>query len=896
MSFETVSKLPHSRCSSKANTVVEVDGNPDFPMNTDKYKLREGTRIAIIGGGPAGCFFALYLNHYARDFGIKPDITIFESRNLGGSGFRGCKGCAGILSSSLLSSLAEIHLTLPEEVIQQRIDGYNILSPFTAITMSNPDKDTQVVSVFRGSGPRLCQGPKPIGFDAWLLAETQKRGIRVENKRVDSIRAGQPMRLSAAGKIQDYDLIVLATGVNAKRVHLEGLNYVPPKTQTMAQDELRVATTRIYPFPDNVAHAFLLPGPGLIAGCFIPKGSFLNVSVLSKTEQPLSVSEFLQNEIVKNTLRDPYERVCGCSPSVVITSARRYYADGFVAVGDAAVSRLYKDGIGSALRTSREAAGTVARYGFSRRALGSHYKPLCRRIDRDNRWGKALFWLNDKVKNSRTFLWMQHRLIGDEQIANRGPKPFTKAVWGMFTGSYSYRSIAHMTLHPTSLLKLFLALLREMARSPFSKNPEPRKLHIGARKVLILGSGFAGTYVLRRLVPSLNRNENVETTMVSDENFFLFAPLLHEVALGRIETRHIAYPIRRLHWRDRFRFIQSNVERIDLDQRRILTAAGPLEYDYLVLALGSVPDLSELASAGPTVFTLNSLHDSMRIRNHIIKVFEQALVENSPEKRKQLLTFVVSGAGYKGVQVVTELRDFIRSTMLKLYRPLKPEDVRLLLVEAAPKIVAELHTKVGAYIKKQLDKMGIEVKKSSRITGVWEDHVEINGCEQVQTSTLLWVAGVMANPRIAGIDVEKDNLGRVLVDSYLNVPKFPGVYAAGDCAHFKDPSSNRPIPPRAYTAVRQAETIARNILADIRGGEPKPYRYGRIPQMVSLGASRAVVRFGNIQLYGYPARLVWLGAYMLLIAGWYNRIRVLMDWLLSSMFGRDTTFLRITKS
>jgi NADH dehydrogenase len=865
-------------------------------MNTDKLKLTEGSTVAVVGGGPAGCFFALYLNHYAREYGFKPEITVYESRDFGTSGLRGCKGCAGILSSSLLSSLAEIQLTLPEEVIQQRIDGYNILSPYTSITMSNPDKDAQVVSVFRGSGPRLCEGQRPIGFDGWLLAETQKQGVRVEDRRIESILAGRPMRLRVADEIRDYDLIVLATGVNAKPVHLEGLKYIPPKTQTMAQDELKVETTRLDPFPDNVAHAFLIPRSGLIAGCFVPKGSFLNVSVLNKTEQPISVSEFLQNEIVKNTLRNRYERVCGCAPRVAITSARHHYADGFVAVGDAAVSRLYKDGIGSALRTSRKAAWTVARHGFSHRAFRRHYKPFCRRIDGDNQWGKALFWLNDKVKDSKAFLRMQHRLIGNEQIANRGPKPFTKAVWGMFTGSYTYRSIARMTFNPTALCRLLPALLRELARSPFDRNPEPRKLHIGARKLLILGSGFAGTYVLRTLVPSLNRNENVETTMVSDENFFLFAPLLHEVAMGRIETRHIAYPIRRLHLRDRFRFLQGTVQQIDLVRRKVVTTAGPLEYDYLVLALGSVPDLSELTAASAIVFTLNSLHDSMRIRNHIIEVFEQALVESDQEKRKQLLTFVVSGGGYKGVQLITELRDFIRSTMLKIYRPLNPEDIRLILVEADHKVVAELHTKFGAYIMKQLNKMGIEIKQSSRITGVWEDHVEINGSEHVRTSTLLWVAGVAANRQIAQLDVEKDSMGRVLVDAYLNVPKFPGVFAAGDCAHFKDPLSNRPIPPRAYTAVRQAETIARNILADIRGGEAKPYHYGRIPQMVSLGASCAVVRFRHWQLYGYPARLVWLAAYALLIAGWYNRIRVLMDWLLSSIFGRDTTYLRLTKS
>ena len=762
--------------------------------------------------------------------------------------------------------------------------------------MSNPDKDAQVVSVFRGCGPRICHGRRPIGFDGWLLAETQKRGVLIEERPVDRIRAGRPMQLSVAGEMRDYDLIVMATGVNAKPVLLEGLNYIPPKTQTMTQDELQVETTRIHPFPDNVAHAFLIPRSGLIAGCFVPKGSFLNVSVLNKTEQPISVSEFLQNEIVQNTLHDRYERVCGCSPKVVITSARHYYADGFVAVGDAAVSRLYKDGIGSALRTAREAARIAAHHGFSRQAFRRHYQPFCRRINRDNRWGKALFLMNDKIKDSRTFLWMQHRLIGDEQIAGRGPRPFTKAVWGMFTGSYSYRSITRMTLSPTALGKLLLALLREIAGSPFYRNPMPRKLHVGARKVLILGSGFAGTYVLRNLVPSLNRNENVETTMVSDENFFLFSPLLHEVAMGRIETRHIAYPIRRLHWRDRFNFLQGTVQTIDLNQHKVITTAGPLEYDYLVLALGGAPDLSELPALGPNVFTLKSLDDSVRIRNHIIKVFEQALVENNQEKRKQLLTFVVSGGGYRGVQLVTELRDFIHGTLLRLYRPLKPEDIRLMLVEAEHRIVADLHTKFGAYIMKQLNKMGIEIRQASRITGVREDHVEINGSEQVPTNTLLWVAGIVANPQIAALDVEKDDLGRVLVDACLNVPKFPGVYAAGDCAHFKDPSTGQPIPPRAYTAVRQAKAIANNILSEIRGSAAKPYDCGRIPQMVSLGASRAIVRFRNLQLVGYPARLLWLAAYTLLIAGWYNRIRVLMDWLLSSMFGRDTTYLKLTKS
>ncbi len=507
-----------------------------------------------------------------------------------------------------------------------------------------------------------------------------------------------------------------------------------------------------------------------------------------------------------------------------------------------------------------------------------------------------LFSINDRTKDSRAFLWTQYRLIGDEQNNAKGPQPYTKATWGMFTGSYSYRRIASMTLSPASLVKFLVAFSRESLRSLSHKGVAyPKKLHIGSRKVLILGSGFGGTYVLRRLVSSLNRNENVETTMVSDENFFLFSPLLHEVAMGRIETRHIAYPIRRLHWRDRFNFVQASVEKIDLSGHKVITTAGALDFDYLVLALGSIADTSELSSVGSNVFTLKTLHDSMLVRNHIIGVFEQANIERAPERQKQLLTFVVSGAGYTGVQLVAELRDFIYGSLIRLYKTIDAANIRIILVEAEPKIVAELHAKLGAYIMKHLQRMEIEVRLRSRVTRVWEDHVEINGIESVPTRTLIWVSGAAANPRISELDVAKDSIGRVLVNEYLEVRELAGVYAVGDCAYFEDTGSGQPIPPRAHTAVRQAKIVAHNILAEIRGGDKKPYLYSGTPQMVSLGASKAVFRFHNLRLYGFVARFIWLMGYSLLVTGAYNRIRIIMDWLLSLVFGRDTTVIKLKK-
>ena len=148
-----------------------------------------------------------------------------------------------------------------------------------------------------------------------------------------------------------------------------------------------------------------------------------------------------------------------------------------------------------------------------------------------------------------------------------------------------------------------------------------------------MGRGVGGTYALRHHVRSLNKNENVETTMVSNENFFLFSPLLHEVAMGGIETRHIAYPIRRLHWRDRFSFVQAEVEKIDLSGRKVITAAGTLDFDYLIFALGSVTHMSELVSMRENVFTSKTLHDSILIRNHIIRAFERASMQSDPERQ-----------------------------------------------------------------------------------------------------------------------------------------------------------------------------------------------------------------------------------------------------------------------
>ncbi|MBW6486097.1 MAG: FAD-dependent oxidoreductase [Syntrophobacterales bacterium] len=864
-------------------------------MNHPSYKIDNDSRIAIVGGGPAGSFFALYLRHFARIKGLNPRITIYQDRFFDTLGPKGCKGCAGIISMSLIKNMAELNISPPPEVIQTTIDRFAVHSPYATIDISNPDTDLKIMSVYRGGGPRVSHYEKKISFDGWLLRQAENNGIEVVNERIASLWTGGSAGIEVAGKRIDYDLLGLATGVNAPRMLIEGTAYEPPETNIMAMSELYLGAADVRTRLGNVAHAFLIPHSGMIFGTLVPKGDFVNVSVLSSSKYPVTIADFLNYAVVREILPQKYELACGCRPQTSFSAASNYYADRFIAIGDAACTRLYKDGIGSSLTMARAAADAAINYGVSSRDFRQHYRPVYNKMRWNNHWGHLLFSINDQVKESKIFMLAQQRLIGDEQEKKTERQPFTKAAWGIFTGSYSYGRIAQKIFSPASLVRLFAALVKEAGENFVTKRTidQPRKLYVGDRKVLILGSGFGGAYTLRHLVKSTNKNENVQITVVNDENYFLFTPLLHEVAMGSIETRHISYPVRRLHWRDRFNFILTTVKKIDLINRQVATEAGVLDFDCLVMALGSVPDKSQLNLAGGHVFTLKTLYDAMKLRNHIIAVFEQAAIEKDMQKQKQLLTFVAVGGGYIGIQAVSELRDCIFKNLIRYYKGINPDNIKIMLIESRPKVVERMDHELGAYVMKQLEDMGIEVRTNSRMTRAWEGHVEINEEEVIPTATIMWSTGMVSNPLIAALEAPTDNLGRVKVNTYLEVEGFPGIYALGDCAHFENPKSAQPIPPRAHTTVRQAKIVAYNIIADIRGRSKKAYRYTDSGEIVSLGDSKAVFRFYRIRLYGFAARLIWMGAYSLLIKGVFNRVRIVFDWLLALIFGRDSTFLNL---
>ncbi|MFH1626345.1 MAG: FAD-dependent oxidoreductase, partial [Pseudomonadota bacterium] len=771
-------------------------------MQNQPLKLRDGSRVAIVGGGPAGSFFSLYLSKYARELGICPEIDIYERKSFTRRGPPGCNHCAGVLSSQLLHDLTELQLELPESIIQTRISAYRVHSPFGIMDIPNLGPETQIFSVFRGGGPADISVGEGISFDDFLLGRAQDRGANVVHGIVDSIEVSPRLSLAVGGENAPYDLIVLAVGVTAKRFPIAGWDYVPPKIQSMVAAEIHVGTEAVEKITGSVGHVFLFPKTPLMFGMLVPKGECINVSLLGTKGTVPDLREFLNNELVRCFLPPDYKLVCGCKPKINVGPAENPYADGFVAIGDAYVSRLYKDGIGSALRTARCAADTAVHKGISRKAFADHYGPLGRIIHRDNRRGHLLFDIHYHTKNSETFYLAHSRLVASEWSRPPTRRPFNQVVWGIFTGSDPYTRIMAMTLNPMALVRFGWAMFVQKIRLLLHR-PEETFTCVASdleseqkKNILILGCGFGGFYTALHMQKFMKRDKNYAVVLVSNENFFLFTPLLHKVACGAVETRHIAYPIRRLKRRPRFNFHQREIRSIDLQGKKIATDSGILDYHYLVLALGSITDTRALPSFENNVFELKALFDGLVLRNHIIRMFEQADVEPRTDEQSHLLTFVVVGGGYTGVQLAAEIDDFVRGSLVKGYRRINPALIKIILIEEGSRIMEEMEERLAATALAYLKSQGVEVLLDSRVTTVSEKTIEITGKRTIFTRTMVWVTGVVANPLVAELPAEKDERGRVKVNEFLQVSGYAKVYALGDNACFITPQTGKALPFR----------------------------------------------------------------------------------------------------
>jgi flavin-dependent dehydrogenase len=414
-------------------------------------QLSNGDQVCIVGGGPAGCFAALHLLALAERRGIQLQVLIFEPRNFARPGPGSCNRCAGILSSRLLQGLGgQLEISLPEPIIQADVRSYLLNLDGTTLLIERPDSQRRIVSVYRGAGPRLLQGGPVAGFDVFLLAQACARGAQHVPERVRQVTLGDRPVLRTAQGTYAADLLVLATGVNSHAPLDPGFGYRPPETEIMAQDEI----VRPPSWPDDQVSVYFRDPPELVFGAMVPKGPYLNISLLGRGLTHDTVGAFMETHVSDMCLPGGYVSLCGCTPRVAVSPAGRYFGDRWVAVGDAAVTRLYKDGIGSAFYSAQYAMEAAVGQGISSRDFQAGYAPYCRHVAADNTYGRILFRLWGFTLQAPGLLraWMRAVIReADEPLERRIHQ---RTLWGMFTGDEPYRDLFWLSMSPRAQYSL----------------------------------------------------------------------------------------------------------------------------------------------------------------------------------------------------------------------------------------------------------------------------------------------------------------------------------------------------------------------------------------------------------------------------------------------------------
>ena len=417
-------------------------------------------------------------------------------------------------------------------------------------------------------------------------------------------------------------------------------------------------------------------------------------------------------------------------------------------------------------------------------------------------------------------------------------------------------------------------------------------------RVLILGGGFGGMYAALEFERALARGADVDVTLVNRDNFFLFTPMLHEVAASDLDITNIVSPIRKL--LRRVKFFHGDIEAIDLVHQRVGLSHGheehchSLPYDHLVLALGSTTNFFNIPGLANRALTMKSLDDAIFLRNRLIANLEEADFECAAPLRAPLLNFVVAGGGFAGVETIAAMNDFLREAV-RFFPHLREDMLRIILVNSGKVILPELGEKLGTYAQRKLTEQKVEIHSNCKVTAVTDREVMLSDGTTVTTNTLVWTAGTSPHSLLDMLPCPKAR-GRIVVNECLEVPEWPGVWALGDCAVVPDRKTGKPHPPTAQHALREGKVAAKNILATVRGDRMKPFLYSTIGLLAPIGKRTGVANILGVNFSGFIAWWLWRTIYLLKLPRFEKKVLVALDWTLDVLFSKDLVQFRTVRS
>jgi NADH dehydrogenase len=421
----------------------------------------------------------------------------------------------------------------------------------------------------------------------------------------------------------------------------------------------------------------------------------------------------------------------------------------------------------------------------------------------------------------------------------------------------------------------------------------------GARtRILILGGGFGGVYTAMGLEKLLKNDPNVEIGLVSKDNYLVFQPMLPEVISGSIGLLDVITPIRRLC--PRTNLYTRTVEAIDVKNKVVTMSSGfrprpyTLEYDHLVIALGTQTSFAGQPGLAENALPFKYLGDALVLRNHIIHALEEADIERDAEVRRALLTFVVAGGGFSGVEAIAELNDFVRE-VARHFRNIDRSEIKVVLLHAGDLILPELPKTLAQFAQNQLQKRGVELRLNTRLAGATADFALLAGGERIPAKTLVSTVPSAAHPIVAALPFKMER-GRIVANEYLEVPDAPGHWSLGDCALVPDVTvPGQFCPPTAQHALRQGTRLAKNIVATMRGEPKQRFEFKALGKLAGLGHRSAVAEILGLKLSGILAWFMWRAIYLMKLPGLDRKVRVATDWFLDLLLPADIVQLKIDR-